>query len=227
LATLDRLLITGESIRSRYGGRDDLLEGRKNVAFSSPSSCLAGPSSPEIFSFQSWNFYYSALFLLSHNLAGEQANSLELWAGSRARAIMRKKILIVEDNTKLLEMLRLTLKDAGLAVATATNGIEALRKARSIEPDLMVLDLVLPELDGFAVCETLRRDPALSGLPIIALTGLTSEISRYSGLESGASEYVTKPFNPGQLVSLVHHWLRQPPSKRKTLPNPAHASAKA
>jgi DNA-binding response OmpR family regulator len=124
---------------------------------------------------------------------------------------MRKKILIVEDNTKLLEVLRLTLKEAGLSVSTATNGVEALKKARSIRPDLVVLDLVLPELDGFAVCEALRRDPALAGMPVIALTGLTSEISRYAGLESGASEYVTKPFSPGQLVSLVQHWLKQTP----------------
>ncbi len=72
---------------------------------------------------------------------------------------MRKKILVVEDNTELLELLRLNLKAAGFAVATATNGIEALKKAHSLSPDLVLLDLVLPELDGFAVCETLRQRP--------------------------------------------------------------------
>jgi DNA-binding response OmpR family regulator len=138
---------------------------------------------------------------------------------------MRKKILIVEDNTELLEILRLTLKEAGLAVLTANNGVDALKKARASEPDLIVLDLVLPELDGFAVCEALRRDPALAGLPVIALTGLTSEMSRYAGLESGANEYVTKPFTPGQLVSLVHHWLRQSPRQGTAQASAAQTAA--
>ncbi len=124
---------------------------------------------------------------------------------------MRKKILIVEDNSELLELLRLTLKEEGFAIATAANGIEALKKVRSVRPDLVLLDLVLPELDGFAVGETLRKDPASATVPIIVLTGLTSEITRYAGMESGANEYVTKPFSREHLVSRIRHWLEQPP----------------
>ena len=121
---------------------------------------------------------------------------------------MRKKILVVEDDTDLLEMLRLTFKGAGFSIATATNGIEALKKVRSLRPDLVVLDLVLPELDGFAVCETLRKDCATASLPIVMLTGLSSEFTRFAGLESGATDYVTKPVTPAELVSKVNYCLR-------------------
>jgi len=122
---------------------------------------------------------------------------------------MRKKILIVEDNTELLELLRSYVRMAGYSTSTATNGLEALKKARSSTPDLIVLDLVLPELDGFAVCESLKKDPATANTPIIMLTGLTSEMTRYAGLESGANEYVTKPANPDQLVSRIEYWLQK------------------
>ena len=123
---------------------------------------------------------------------------------------MRKKLLIVEDNTELLELLRLGLKQAGFSVCTAADGVEALKKARSAGPDLILLDLVLPELDGFAVCEALRRGADTSQTPIIMLTGLTSEFTRYAGMESGADEYVTKPVTPQQLLPRIHHWLKNP-----------------
>ncbi len=123
---------------------------------------------------------------------------------------MRKKILIVEDDTDLLEMLRLSFKGAGFSIATATNGIEALKKVRSLQPDLIVLDLVLPELDGFAVCEILRKDRAMASIPIIMLTGLSSEFTRFAGMESGATDYVTKPVMPSELVSKIHYWLKRP-----------------
>ena len=123
---------------------------------------------------------------------------------------MRKKILIVEDDTDLLEMLRLSFKGAGFSIATATNGIEALKKVRSLQPDLIVLDLVLPELDGFAVCEILRKDRAMASIPIIMLTGLSSEFTRFAGMESGATDYVTKPVMPSELVSKIHYWLKHP-----------------
>ncbi len=121
---------------------------------------------------------------------------------------MRKKILLVEDDTDLLQVLRLALKSAGFSVATATNGIEALRKARTLLPELIVLDLVLPELDGFAVCETLRKDRATAGVPILVVTGLSSEFTRLAGFESGATDYVTKPITPSELVSKIDHWLQ-------------------
>ena len=120
------------------------------------------------------------------------------------------KILIVDDNSELLELLRLGLKDAGFVVATAANGLEALEKARALGPDLVVLDLVLPELDGFAVCESLKRDPDTAAIPIIVITGLSSEFTRYAGLEAGADAYVTKPVTPAELVSKINECLSRP-----------------
>jgi len=128
---------------------------------------------------------------------------------------MRKKLLVVEDNTELLELFRLGLKQAGFAVSTATNGVEAIKKARVLSPDLILLDLILPELDGFAVCERLRKDEATASTRIIMLTGLTSEFTRYAGLESGADEYVTKPASPDQLLARIKHWLQQPPGRSR------------
>jgi len=121
---------------------------------------------------------------------------------------MRKKILIVEDNTELLKIMRSNLRAAGFATVTAANGIDGLKKARSASPDLIILDLILPQLDGFAVCERLRRDPATATIPIIMLTGLASEMTRYAGLESGANEYVTKPVTTEHLLSRIEHWMR-------------------
>ena len=122
---------------------------------------------------------------------------------------MRKKILIVEDNTKLLELLRLNLRAAGFAVATATNGIEALKKAHSLSPDVVLLDLVLPELDGFAVCETLRKGPATASIPVIVLTGLNSDSARWASSQAGTCDFVTKPVNPKHLVARIKELLRQ------------------
>jgi DNA-binding response OmpR family regulator len=134
---------------------------------------------------------------------------------------MRKKLLVVEDNTELLELFRLGLKQAGFSVSTATNGVDAIKKARTLSPDLILLDLVLPELDGFAVCERLRKDEATSAVRIIMLTGLTSEFTRFAGMESGADEYVTKPASPAQLLPRIEHWLRQPVTRHGTKPESA------
>jgi DNA-binding response OmpR family regulator len=126
---------------------------------------------------------------------------------------MRKKLLIVEDNTELLELLRLGFKQAGFSVSTAANGLEAIKKARSLSPDVILLDLILPELDGFAACEVLRRSQETAAIPIIMLTGLTSEFTRFAGMESGADEYVTKPASPEQLLPRVKYWMRHSRSK--------------
>jgi len=116
---------------------------------------------------------------------------------------MRKRILVVDDNADMLDLLRLTLKTAGFCIATATNGIDALKKARSMSPDVIILDLVLPELDGFAVCETLRRGAETSHIPVILLTGLHSQFARLAGMESGATEFITKPTSMDELVDKV------------------------
>jgi two-component system, OmpR family, alkaline phosphatase synthesis response regulator PhoP len=116
---------------------------------------------------------------------------------------MRTKLLVVEDNTELLELIRLGLKQAGFTIYTATNGVDGLKKARTLQPDLIILDLILPELDGFAVCEALKRGADTATIPVIIMTGLTSEFTRYAGMESGADEYITKPISPEQLVPRI------------------------
>jgi DNA-binding response OmpR family regulator len=116
---------------------------------------------------------------------------------------MRTKLLVVEDNTELLELIRLGLKQAGFTIYTATNGVDGLKKARTLQPDLVILDLILPELDGFAVCEALKRGADTATIPVIMMTGLTSEFTRYAGMESGADEYITKPISPEQLVPRI------------------------
>lgn len=117
---------------------------------------------------------------------------------------MQKKILVVDDDSELVELLRFNLKKAGYSIGTAFNGVDALKKARSLVPDLIILDLAMPELDGFAVCEILRRDDSTRAIPIIMLTALSSELGRLAGLESGATEYLTKPFSPRAIVERVH-----------------------
>jgi DNA-binding response OmpR family regulator len=122
---------------------------------------------------------------------------------------MRRKILVVEDDPDQLEVIRLSLKAAGFAIGTAASGTDALVKTRSIAPDLIILDLMLPGLNGFDVCESLRRDPATASLPIIMVTGMRSEFGRFAGLESGATDFLLKPFDTDQLVSKVEKLLSQ------------------
>jgi DNA-binding response OmpR family regulator len=123
---------------------------------------------------------------------------------------VRKKILVVEDDPDLVELLSFNLRACGLVVSTAVNGSDGLKKARSIIPDLILLDLILPELDGFGVCEILRREPDTAGIPIIIVSAVSSEFARLAGLEAGANDYFTKPFSPKQLVARVQDFLGRP-----------------
>jgi DNA-binding response OmpR family regulator len=125
--------------------------------------------------------------------------------------LKRRKILVVEDQSDLLELLRLEFKEEGFAIATATNGVDAVKKARSILPDLILLDVMLPELNGFAVCELLRKDATTRNIPIVMVTGLCGQLSRCAGIESGATDFVTKPVNPADIVAKVKTVLAQHP----------------
>ncbi|MBX3731912.1 MAG: response regulator transcription factor [Verrucomicrobiae bacterium] len=119
------------------------------------------------------------------------------------------KILVVDDEPDALELVSFNLKAAGYEVVTADDGGDALKKARQHVPDLLLLDLMLPEVDGLEVCKMLRRDPATAGIPIIMLTAKAAEIDRVLGLELGADDYVTKPFSPRELVLRVKNLLRR------------------
>jgi two-component system alkaline phosphatase synthesis response regulator PhoP len=121
---------------------------------------------------------------------------------------MRQRILVVDDEPDLVELVAFNLKAEGYEVITASTGVEALNQARSALPDLIVLDLMLPELDGLAVCEILHRFPATAPIPIIMVTAWSSENSRIIGLETGAKDYMTKPFSPRELVLRVNNMLR-------------------
>jgi DNA-binding response OmpR family regulator len=127
---------------------------------------------------------------------------------------MRRKILVVEDNADQLELIRLVLEKAGFAIGTAANGTDALIKTRSISPDLIVLDLMLPGLNGFDICETLRKNPLTASVPIVMLTGLCSQFGRLAGLESGANDFLTKPFKVEELVSKVDKLLQSQKSSK-------------
>ena len=117
------------------------------------------------------------------------------------------KILLVDDNEELLELLILSFKDSGFSIVTATDGLEALKKARSLLPDLILLDLMLPGMDGFVVCETLRKDPATSSVPILILSGMPGQLPKYAGLESGGTDFITKPANPTALLARIREIL--------------------
>jgi DNA-binding response OmpR family regulator len=118
------------------------------------------------------------------------------------------KILIVDDDPDMVELLRLALTQAGYSACTATTGTEALAEAQRSSPDLVVLDLLLPGLNGFNVCESLRRNPATASVPIIMITVLPGQFPRLVGAEAGANAFVNKPFHTQELVSCVEGLLR-------------------
>lgn len=122
---------------------------------------------------------------------------------------MAQKILVVDDEPDAVDLVQFNLSNAGYDVITAADGEEALKKARTYCPDLILLDVMLPEIDGLEVCKLLRRDAATSGIPIIMLTARAAEIDRILGLELGADDYVTKPFSPRELVLRVKNLLRR------------------
>jgi len=121
---------------------------------------------------------------------------------------MKPRILIVDDEPDVVQLIEYNLKAAGYDVVTAADGNEALDLARSSSPNLIILDLMLPEVDGLDVCKVLRRDRSTAGIPIIMLTAKASETDRVLGLELGADDYVTKPFSPRELVLRVKRLLR-------------------
>jgi DNA-binding response OmpR family regulator len=121
---------------------------------------------------------------------------------------MKHKILVVDDEPDALELIEFNLKSAGYDVVTALDGEQALKKARDLLPKLIILDLMLPEVDGIEVCKILRRDQRTSGIPIIMLTAKAAEVDRVLGLELGADDYVTKPFSPRELILRVKRLLR-------------------
>jgi two-component system phosphate regulon response regulator PhoB len=122
---------------------------------------------------------------------------------------MGQRILVVDDEPDLLELVRVNLSQAGFEVETAETGRQALERVRRTPPDLLILDLMLPDLSGTEVCRHLRQDSSLAEIPIIMLTARADEVDRVVGLEVGADDYVTKPFSPRELTLRVRAVLRR------------------
>lgn len=119
------------------------------------------------------------------------------------------KILAVEDDPDILQLLMYTLQSAGYEAVSGRDGYEALNTARVHHPDLVVLDLMIPGIDGFEVCKELKRDSATRNIPVVMLTAKGEEIDRVVGLELGADDYVVKPFSPRELLLRIKAILRR------------------
>jgi len=126
------------------------------------------------------------------------------------------KILVVDDDKKIVDLVTLYLKKDGYHVLTAYDGQQAIELARRKQPDLVVLDLMLPQVDGMDVCRILRAE---SPLPIIMLTGRSTDDDKLEGLDLGADDYVTKPFNPRELLARIRAVLRRTSGKDESGPS--------
>jgi len=118
----------------------------------------------------------------------------------------KETILVVDDEANIIELAKMYLQNEGYVVESARDGKEALTKVKSLQPALVVLDLMLPEVDGWEVCRKVRAD---SDVPIIMLTARSDDVDKIVGLELGADDYLTKPFNPRELVARVRAVLRR------------------
>ena len=121
---------------------------------------------------------------------------------------MPHSILAVDDERDVTELIRFHLRRAGYEVMTASSGREAIETIRCSRPDLVLLDLMLPDIDGFGVCEILRRNAATAAIPIMILSAWATTDARHLGLELGALDYVTKPFSPSDLVDRINRLFR-------------------
>lgn len=132
---------------------------------------------------------------------------------------LRSRILIIEDDKDIVELVRYNLEKDDYQVTTCGDGATGLAQIRKSQPDLLLLDLMLPKLSGLEICKEIRRDDRLGRLPILILTARGEEADRVVGLELGADDYVTKPFSPRELVARVKALLRrvQQPSEEAKL----------
>ncbi len=120
---------------------------------------------------------------------------------------MAYKILVVDDEPPIVRLMEFILARQGHEMLVAVNGQEALDKVRTHQPDLVLLDIMMPRIDGYEVARTLRADPATADLPIIMLSAKAQEEDIQKGMDVGVNEYITKPFSPDQLVSVVGDYL--------------------
>lgn len=127
------------------------------------------------------------------------------------------KILLVDDEPDILEILSYPLKNEGFQVHTANNGLEAIKLAKDIQPHLIILDVMMPEMDGIEACEIIRNDPKISNTLITFLSARGEDYSKIAGFNAGADDYITKPIKPKVLVSKVKSLLRRISLKKSDL----------
>ena len=116
---------------------------------------------------------------------------------------MAKKILAVDDEKHIVRLVEITLQREGYEVVTASNGAEALEKVATEKPDLVIMDVMMPEMDGLQALQKLKDDPATASVPVIMLTAKAQDSDVFQGWKSGADLYLTKPFNPQELMTFV------------------------
>jgi len=116
---------------------------------------------------------------------------------------MSKKILAVDDEKHILRLVQINLEKAGYDVYTGSNGQEAIERTREVQPDLIVMDVMMPIMDGFEALKTLKADPKTADIPVIMLTAKAQDADVFHGWQSGADLYLTKPFNPMELLTFV------------------------
>jgi len=123
--------------------------------------------------------------------------------------MVEKKILVVDDEEHIQELIKFNLEKNGFKVITADNGRDAFQLAKDQQPDLVFLDLMLPGMDGLEVCKEIRKEPSISGMPIIMITAKGEELDKILGLELGADDYITKPFSVRELIARAKAILRR------------------
>ncbi len=131
---------------------------------------------------------------------------------------MKKKILIVEDDTDISSIVEYNLQEEGFQTRIVDNGIEALKVVKIFRPDLIILDIMLPGMNGFDVCKKIRSDEITAVIPIIIITVKSSEVDVVLGLELGADDYVTKPFSPRVLIARIKNILKRDSEQHKISP---------
>ncbi len=124
----------------------------------------------------------------------------------------QRKVLVVDDEPDVLLLCRVNLEFEGYTVVQASDGVEALEQMRATRPDLVLLDVMMPRMDGWAVLETAKADPELSSTPIVLLTAKVQEADQIRGFELGAAEYITKPFSPLALAQTIGDVLSADPT---------------
>jgi len=117
------------------------------------------------------------------------------------------KILVVDDEVNITQILEFSIGAEGYEVITAANGEEAIDKARREQPDLIILDIMMPKIDGYEACRILKANPLTKGIPVVLLTAKGRDIDKRLGYEVGATDYIIKPFSPNKLVDRIHELL--------------------